>query len=101
MSSFQEKVDFLLQVLSKVSLYKNDEEECTMVSVNFSDEKEACPRLFQVIKQKDGYLYQLLEEGTHQRLETGRVSEEELVSLLPKMEGGREAELTWGPYYLF
>lgn len=99
MSSLQ--INFLLQALSKINLYRNNEEECTMVTVNFSDEGEFCPRLFQVIKQKDGYLYQLLEEGTHQRLETGKVTEEELVTLLPKMEGGREADLTWGPHCLF
>ena len=72
-----------------------------MVTVNFSSDEETCPRLFQVFKEKDGFFYQLLEEGTHRRLDTGKITEEELMSLLSKMEGGREVNLTWGPYYLF
>ncbi|QIN54625.1 hypothetical protein [Cedratvirus kamchatka] len=98
--SFQNKVSFCLEALSKITLY-TEGEECTMVSINFSPDEETCPRLFQVIKEKDGFFYQLLEEGTHRRLETGTVTEEELTSLLPKMEEGREVNLTWGPYYIF
>jgi hypothetical protein len=97
--AFQDKVTFCLQALQKIRLYTG--EECTMVSVNFGSEEEFCPRLFQVIKEKDGFFYQLLEEGTHRRLEVGTVTEEELTSLLPKTEGGREVDLTWGPYFIF
>nr|WIL02844.1 hypothetical protein Cbor_565 [Cedratvirus borely] len=98
-TSFQTKVAFCLEALRKIVIYHG--EECTMVSVNFSDEKEFCPRLLQVFKKEDGFFYHLLEEGTHRRLETGTVTEEELTSLLPKTEGGRQVDLTWGPYYLF
>ncbi|SOB73908.1 hypothetical protein BQ9231_00025 [Cedratvirus lausannensis] len=98
-STFQTKVAFCLEALRKIVIYHGD--ECTMVSVNFSPEEETCPRLFQVIKEESGFFYQLLEEGTHRRLETGTVTEEELTSLLPKTEGGRQVDLTWGPYYLF
>ncbi|SPN79906.1 Hypothetical protein ZAZAV_595 [Cedratvirus Zaza IHUMI] len=122
-ASFQEKVVFYFESLAKLGLYNemvshgdpsndskvhvpmahksNDsKEERTMLSVNLSHAGKSCPRLFRVIKQKDGYIYQLLHEDGHYYMEEGFVTEEELMSLLPKTEGGWKVDLTWGPYQL-
>nr|WIL03895.1 hypothetical protein Cplu_566 [Cedratvirus plubellavi] len=119
-ASFQEKVVFYFESLRKLSLYSeigdpsndskvhvplahksNDsKEESTRLTINLVCTNKYYPRLFQVIKQKDGYIYRLLEEGDHFCREEGFVTEEELMSLLPKTEGGWKVDLTWGPYQL-
>ena len=102
-TSFEEKVVSYFESLAKLSLYSetvdhgalsNDsKEERTMLSVNLSHAGKSCPRLFRVIKQKDGYVYRLLQEESF-------VTEDKLMSLLPKIEGGCKVDLTWGPYQL-
>ncbi|SHO33610.1 Hypothetical protein BQ3484_542 [Cedratvirus A11] len=108
-TSFQEKVVFYFESLAKLCLYNdmvdhgdpsNEREERTMLLVNLSHAGKSCPRLFRVIKQKDGYVYQLLHEDGHYYMEEGFVTKEKLMSLLPKTEGGWKVELTWGPYQL-
>ncbi|SPN79161.1 Hypothetical protein BRZCDTV_189, partial [Brazilian cedratvirus IHUMI] len=60
-ASFEEKVIFYFQALNKLCLYGGKVEDTRLV-VTFSN---TCPRLLQVIKEKDGYLYRTLVEGCH------------------------------------
>lgn len=99
-ASFEEKVTLYFQALSKLSLYGEDREESTFLRIIFTGAHKTCPGLFQVIKQHDGYLYRLLDEGDHYCREEGFVVEEKLMSLLPMTEGGSKVELFWGPFQL-
>lgn len=97
-TSFEEKATFYFEFLSKLTLYKK--EERIMLVVNFSPADKSCPRLLHIIKEEDGYTHRILEQDTHSCMEEGFITEDELMTLLPKTEGGRTVQLFWGPFQI-